>query len=147
MLVFHTLYTIFKSLSLIGEIIVFLILIAALILNMKTLHNTTAFSPLKLMTWFHAGYHIIVVPFLLGEFLIPGWFIWFEASFSLVSIILIFKELGFLKGLIGILMYWASFFTLNLIVEMFFTANLWGWAIAISIALYLLIFKIIKVKA
>ena len=138
MLVFHTLYTIFKSLSLIGEIIVFLILIAALILNMKTLHNTTAFSPLKLMTWFHAGYHIIVVPFLLGEFLIPGWFIWFEASFFLVSIILI---------LIGILMYWASFFALNLIVEMFFTANLWGWAIAISIALYLLIFKIIKVKA
>lgn len=147
MLVFHTLYTIFKSLSLTGEIIVFLILIVVLILNMKTLHNTIAFSPLKLMIWFHAGYHIIVVPFLLGEFLIPGWFIWFEAMFFLVSIILIFKELGFLKVLIGIPMYLASFFALNLIVEMFFTANLWGWAIAISIALYLLIFKIIKVKA
>ena len=146
MLIFHKLYTLFQSFSRTGEIIIFCILIAVLVLNMKTLHSTTAFSPLKAMTWFHVGYQFFI-PLLINQFVIPGWLIWFEILFFAMSIILIFKELGFLKGLCGIPMYWLSFFAINIVVEMYFIDGLLGWAIVISIALYLLIFKVLKVKA
>ena len=144
MLIFHTLYDLFKSFSRTGEIIIFCILIAVLVLNKKTLHSTTAFSPLKVMTCFHFGYHLLI-PILFGEFVLLGWLIWLEILFFAVSIILTFKELGFLKGVGAIPMYFVSFLAINLIVEMVFT-GLWWWALGISIVL-IIINKVLNLKA
>ena len=134
--IFHSWAYIFDTFSKDAKLIIFVIFAVTMILSRKTqnLWCREGYLPLKVMTFLHAGYHV-VAGLVFPDFFIPRWLLWIEIIFFVASLIVCLTSKGILKGLLAFLLSTVTFFTINLIVEIGLTHLLVALIIGLVLAI------------
>lgn len=135
MVIFHSWQILFDAFSKDAKLIIFVIFAVTMIVSRKTnLWCRDGYLPLKVMTFLHAGYHV-VASLIFPDSFIPRWLLWIEILFFAASLLICLTSKGILNGLLTFLLSAVTFFTINLIVEIGLTHIL----VALIIGLVLVI--------
>ena len=135
MVIFHSWQILFDTFSKDAKLIIFVIFAVTMIVSHKTnLWCRDGYLPLKVMTFLHAGYHV-VAGLVFPDFFIPRWLVWIEILFFAASLLICLTSQGIMRGLLSFLLSSITFFTINLVVEIGLTHLLVALIIGLVLAI------------